>query len=58
MKSKITPATLAVTLLSFAPSLHARCSAAIISGEWGFTLPGTVLTPSGAVSVAAVLHGD
>jgi hypothetical protein len=57
MKSKMMLATLLLLVLSLAPSLHATCSTATVSGEWGFTLTGVVLSPNGPVPVAAVLHG-
>ena len=57
MKSKMTFATLTLILLSLAPGLHATCSTATVSGDWGFTLTGVVLLPSGPVPVAAVLRG-
>jgi hypothetical protein len=57
MKSKLTLATLTLILLSLTSSLHATCSTATASGQWGFTLTGVVLLPSGPVPVAAVLHG-
>ena len=50
---------LLVTLLVFfVPSADAAtCSTATVAGNWGFTLTGTVILPSGAVPLSAVLRG-
>lgn len=57
---KIALATLAVALLSIGSTANAAtCSTATVSGDWGFTLTGTVIlpAPTGPVPLAAVLHG-
>jgi hypothetical protein len=35
----------------------ATCSTATVAGDWGFTLTGTVILPSGPIPLAAVLRG-
>jgi hypothetical protein len=60
MKRSIARTTLAI--LSFAmllavltPAAHAtNCSTATVAGDWGFTLTGTLLLPTGPVPAAAV----
>jgi hypothetical protein len=54
MKSKLALAVLVVSILSFAPGLHATCTNATILGTWGFTGTGVVILPTGPVPVAAV----
>lgn len=54
MKGKATLATLAIALLSIAPSLHAACTNATMQGKWGFTGTGVVILPTGVVPVGAV----
>jgi hypothetical protein len=54
MKNKITLAILALTLLSFAPNLHAACTNATMLGNWGFTGTGVIILPTGPVPVGAV----
>ena len=38
------------------PTLAENCSTATVKGEWGLTLNGTALLPSGPVPVAAVIR--
>ena len=60
MKSTLTRTSmvviaLAVLMASFAPAAYAaKCSTATVAGDWGFTLTGTILTPSGGVPAAAI----
>jgi hypothetical protein len=54
MKNRITFAFLVLTLLSFAPNLHAACTNATMLGSWGFTGTGVLILPTGPVPVGAV----
>jgi hypothetical protein len=48
-------ATLVLALPAVAPAqAHRACSNAGLAGAWGYTETGTVMAPTGAVSVAAV----
>jgi hypothetical protein len=64
MRSNITRTTLVVmsvaTLyMTLVPAAHAEdiCSTAKAAGDWGFTLTGTLLLPTGPVPAAAVARG-
>lgn len=63
MKTKMF-ATLALFLLSIAPSVHAACTNVTAAGTYGFTTTGTLVLPTGPAPVAAVgsitfqLNGD
>ena len=47
----------AVLLASLAPAAHAAtCSTATVAGNWGLTLTGTLLLPTGPVPAAAVVR--
>jgi len=62
MKRNIVRLTLAilsfaVLLASLAPAAHAAtCSTATVAGNWGLTLTGTLLLPTGPVPAAAVVR--
>jgi len=53
VKTKLTLATMALALLSFAPNLNAACTNATMHGDWGFTGTGVIILPSGPVPVGA-----
>ena len=60
MKRKFARTTLATSVaalcLSLAPAMHAaeKCSNARAAGNWGLTLTGTLILPTGPVPAAAV----
>jgi hypothetical protein len=62
MKHKMVRTTLAVLsfavlLAGLAPAAHAAtCSTATVAGNWGLTLTGTLLLPTGPVPAAAVVR--
>lgn len=50
--------SLGVFLAIVIPDAHAAtCSTATVGGNWGFTLSGTLILPSGPVPAAAVARG-
>jgi len=50
--------SLAMLLAALSPAAHAAsCSTATVAGNWGLTLTGTLVLPTGPVPVAAVLRG-
>ncbi|SRR5260370_22741796 len=49
----------AVLLACLAPAAHAAtCSTATVAGRWGATLTGTLILPTGAVPIGAVLRAS
>jgi hypothetical protein len=56
MNTKRTLITLTILLLTTSWSFagNGRCSTATVAGTWGFTLAGSLLTPSGPVPAAAI----
>jgi len=63
MKSKLTrpnlvAVVLAVLIASFAPAAYAdKCSTQTVAGDWGFTLTGTLILPTGGVPAAGIATG-
>jgi hypothetical protein len=60
MKSKLTRTNigvigLAVLMAGFAPAAQAaKCSTETVAGDWGFTLTGTLILPTGGVPAGAI----
>src|SRR6516225_10421886 len=53
--------SIATLHMSLAPAVRAQnnsCSTAKAAGDWGFTLSGTILLPTGPVPAAAVARGS
>jgi len=51
-------ATLVITLAPAGQAQDNSCSTAKAAGDWGFTLSGTILLPTGPVPAAAVARGS
>jgi hypothetical protein len=51
-------ATLYITLVPAVQAQDNSCSTAKAAGDWGFTLSGTILLPTGPVPAAAVARGS
>jgi hypothetical protein len=57
VRSSLTVVCSAVLLAVLAPVAHAaNCSSATVSGNWGATLTGTLILPTGPAPAAAVLR--
>ncbi len=55
LKTTVLTFTLAIAMAVIASPAHAQhCSAARLAGNWGFTLNGVVVLPTGPVPIAAV----
>jgi hypothetical protein len=53
--------SIATLFISMAPTVQAQdnsCSTAKVAGDWGFTLSGTILLPTGPVPVAGVVRAS
>ena len=57
-RTSLTILSLGVFLAIVIPAAHAAtCSTATVGGNWGFTLSGTLILPSGPVPAAATARG-
>ena len=60
-RSALVILSIATLHMSLAPAVRAQdnsCSTAKAAGEWGFTLSGTILLPTGPVPAAAVVRAS
>ena len=54
-RTNLVVVALAVLMASFAPAAYAdKCSTQTVAGDWGFTLTGTLILPTGGVPAAAI----
>ena len=54
-RTNLVVVALAVLMASFAPAAYAdKCSTQTVAGDWGFTLTGTLILPTGGVPAGAI----